>query len=231
MRKLFREIEKGRLRPTPPVLIMGESGTGKRASSHNPSIVEARVLPRPSSPVNSSALPEALAESELFGHEKRRLHGGGFVAGGEVRARPSRHALSRRSGDVEPRGPGEAPPRAREPEIRAASGEAGPSPSTSVSSRRPTRISRRGVAAGPSGKDLFYRLNTVVLRIPPLRDRSGRHTAAGRLLPGEMGKASRADSRRFSPGALDALIRHGWPGNVRELEHLVEMLTLMVEGE
>jgi DNA-binding NtrC family response regulator len=70
-----------------------------------------------------------------------------------------------------------------------------------------------------------------VLRIPPLRDRSEDIPLLVDYYREKWGKHHGRTPRRFSPGALDALIRHGWPGNVRELEHLVEMLTLMVEGE
>jgi DNA-binding NtrC family response regulator len=87
------------------------------------------------------------------------------------------------------------------------------------------------VAAGTFREDLYYRINTIPIRIPPLREREG----DVRLLAGHFLKQFRARHRsgveRLSAEVLRRLEQHPWRGNVRELEHVIEMLVLFAEGE
>ena len=87
------------------------------------------------------------------------------------------------------------------------------------------------VAAGRFRQDLLFRLNTIEIRMPPLRERPRGHPAAGRPLPGQHAQRYRKRVAGFDAGALRALARHPWPGNVRELDHAVERAVLMAQGD
>ena len=228
MRALFAAI--GRVAPSDAtVLVSGESGTGKEL------VAEAihAGSPRRDGPfvaVNSSALPESLAESELFGHER-----GAFT--GAVASRPGKFELAHRGtlflDEVATLSPAVQAKLLRALEAREIE---------RVGGVKPIRIDIRLVAAtnedlaararaGTFREDLFYRLNTVPLRIPPLRERrEDIPLLVGLFADRAAARAGRAP-KVFAPEALEALAVHPFRGNVRELEHLVEMLTLMVDGE
>ena len=112
---------------------------------------------------------------------------------------------------------------ARAADRRGASGSArrARGRSTCASSRRPTPTSRAEVAAGRFREDLLYRLNTIEIHLPPLRERREDIAAARRALPRALRRRATASrSRGFDARArCSALAAHAWPGNVRELEH------------
>ncbi|HET9794527.1 MAG TPA: sigma-54 dependent transcriptional regulator [Thermoanaerobaculia bacterium] len=228
MRSLFRAIEK--VAPSDAtVLIAGESGTGKEL------VAQAlhRGSPRAAAPfvaVNSSALPETLAESELFGHEK-----GAFT--GAVSSRSGKFELAHRGtlflDEAATLSSAVQAKLLRVLETRQFE-RVGGSRTISVDIRLLVATNEdleKKVAAGEFREDLYYRLNTVALRIPPLRERRGDIPLLLDHFREKWGKHHRRPPRRFSPSALECLSAYAWPGNVRELEHLVEMLTLMVEAE
>jgi len=228
MRALFRSIEK--VAPSDAtVLITGESGTGKELVAQSLH----RASPRASAAfiaVNSSALPETLAESELFGHEK-----GAFT--GAISSRPGKFELAHRGtlflDEAATLSPSVQAKLLRVLESRQFE-RVGGNRTISVDIRLLVATNEdleKRVAAGTFREDLFYRLNTVTLRIPPLRERTGDIPLLVDYFRDKWGRHHGRPSRRFSPGALEAFAGHPWPGNVRELAHLVEMLTLMVEGE
>ena len=228
MRRLFAAIEK--VAPTDAtVLVTGESGTGKEL------VAEAihRGSPRREGPfvaVNGSALTETLAESELFGHERGAFTGavasrsgrfelahGGTLFLDEVATLSSavqakllrvleRHNFERVGGT-----------KTIHADIRlvAATNE---------------DLEQR-VVAGTFRNDLFYRLNTVILRIPPLRERREDIPLLVDFFTAQAAGRHGRRPKTFSRGAFEALGRHPFRGNVRELEHLVEMVTVLVEED
>jgi DNA-binding NtrC family response regulator len=89
----------------------------------------------------------------------------------------------------------------------------------------------RAVADGRFREDLLYRLNTVEVQLPPLRDRREDLPLLASHFLAEQGRRYGRSSMRLSSGALEALMAYSWPGNVRELEHTVERALLMAAGD
>jgi two-component system response regulator AtoC len=228
MEQVVRQIRKVAPQKT-TVLVEGESGTGKE--------LVARALhelsPRAALPfvaVNCGAIPAELIESELFGHvrgaftdAKRARKGlaeeadGGTLFLDEIGELPLalQPKLLRFLEDEEVRPLGDV--RARKVDVRvvAATG----------------RDLRRAIAAAQFREDLFYRLDVVAVRIPPLRERpddipalAAHFLARHAKLRPELGGMALADD------ALEALRAHRWPGNVRELEHALERAVVLADG-
>ncbi|MDL2716795.1 MAG: sigma-54 dependent transcriptional regulator [Acidobacteriota bacterium] len=228
MRALFALIEK--VAPTDTtVLVTGESGTGKEL------VAEAihRGSPRRAGPfvaVNSSALTDTLAESELFGHER-----GAFT--GAVASRPGRFELAH-GGTLFLDEVATLSSAVQAKLLRALERHnferVGGTKTIHVDIRLVAASNEdleQRVAAGTFRNDLFYRLNTVILRIPPLRER---REDIPLLVDFFTARAAERHGRRpktFSGGAFEALATYPFRGNVRELEHLVEMVTVLVEDD
>jgi DNA-binding NtrC family response regulator len=97
--------------------------------------------------------------------------------------------------------------------------------------RHQRRPAHEAVDEGRFRQDLLFRLNTIELRLPPLRDRREDIAAAGRALPAAARRALSQAIDLFDEGAMKALLAHTWPGNVRELDHAVERAVLMAQGD
>jgi two-component system nitrogen regulation response regulator GlnG len=227
MQEIYRTL--ARLMQTDlTVMITGESGTGKE--------LVARALhdygKRRNGPfvaVNMAAIPRELIESELFGHEKGAFTGAATRGVGRFEQAESGTLFLDEIGDM--------PPEAQTRLLRVLQqGEY-----TTVGGRTPIRTDVRIVAAtnkdlrqlihqGLFREDLFYRLNVVPLRLPPLRERIEdipdltkhfMHNAESEGLAPKI----------VSPEAMDRLRRYRWPGNVRELENLVHRLVALHPDE
>lgn len=203
------------------VLINGESGTGKE--------LVARVLhdhgkrrKGPFVPVNMAAIPRELIESELFGHEKGAFAGAGSRMSGRFEQAEGGTLFLDEIGDM----PLEAQTRL----LRVLQeGEY-----TTVGGHHPIRTDLRIVAAthrdlrqhiqqGLFREDLYYRLNVVPLRLPPLRDRLDDIGDLARHFLRQSANEGLGD-HSISNDAIERLKRYHWPGNVRELENLVHRL-------
>ena len=86
------------------------------------------------------------------------------------------------------------------------------------------------MAEGRFREDLLYRLNTVEIRLPPLRERRDDISQLAALFLAEQAVRYKKPAAALTPGAMRALLEHGWPGNVRELRHAVERAVLMARG-
>jgi DNA-binding NtrC family response regulator len=228
MVRLFREIEK--VAPSDAtVLIQGESGTGKELVAHSIHAGSSR-RERPFVAVNVSALPESLAESELFGHEK-----GAFT--GAVASRPGRFELAHGGtlflDEVGTLSAGVQAKLLRALESREIE---------RVGGRRAIPVDFRLISAtnedleervrqGTFREDLFYRINTVPIHIPPLREREDDILILTEHFLAKFSARHRRPGVRLSPAVVERFRSHNWKGNVRELEHVIEMLVLFAEGE
>jgi DNA-binding NtrC family response regulator len=223
------EMARQVARSTATVLIQGESGTGKELLAGY--IHRHGLYPEaPYVAVNCAALPETLAESELFGHEK-----GAFT--GAVTRKIGKFELAKKGTLVlDEIGEMTLPLQAKllrvlqEREIDRVGGGM-PVPVEARVVAITNRDLSQSVANGTFREDLFFRLNVVPLAIPPLRERAGDiQLLADHFLERFSTQTGKAGSR-FSEQALRLLTRHVWKGNVRELANRVERAVLLAEGD
>ncbi len=227
MQEVYRII--ARVVPTTlTVMILGESGTGKE--------LVARAIhdlgPRRRAPfvaVNMAAIPRELIESELFGHERGAFTGAASRASGRFEQAEGGTLFLDEIGDM--------PLDAQTRLLRVLqSGDY-----TAVGSARVQRADvrivaatnqdlRRLIDAGRFREDLYYRLNVVPLRLPPLRARTDDIPALARHFL-DRAAAEGLPRKVLDAGAIAAIQRHGWPGNVRELENLMRRLAALTRGE
>jgi DNA-binding NtrC family response regulator len=228
MQRLFREIEK--VAPSDvTVLVSGESGTGKELVAHAIHAGSSR-RDRPFVAVNVSALPESLAEAELFGHER-----GAFT--GAVASRPGRFELSHGGtlflDEIGTLSPGVQAKLLRAIESREVERVGGrrliPVDFRLVSATNEDLEGR--VAQGTFREDLFYRINTIPIRIPPLRERGDDLVLLSDHFLEKSAARHRRPARRLSSTVIERFRSHPWKGNVRELEHVIEMLVLFAERD
>ncbi|HVI75972.1 MAG TPA: sigma-54 dependent transcriptional regulator [Anaeromyxobacteraceae bacterium] len=216
-----------RIAPTDvPVLITGETGTGKGLIARTLHALSPRSGARFVT-VNCAALPEALLESELFGHVK-----GAFT--GATQDRPGLFAEAE-GGTLLLDEIGEMPVALQAKLLHVL--ESGAVRAVGASRERHVDVRivaathrdlRRRVREGTFREDLLYRLDVVPVNLPPLRERQEDiPPLVDRFLAAARARYPTAVVERFSPEALGRLLEHGWPGNVRELAHVVERTVLL----
>ncbi|MDF0675796.1 MAG: sigma-54 dependent transcriptional regulator [Nitrospira sp.] len=202
------------------VLIQGESGTGKeliaRAIHDNSPRATHRFVA-----VNCSAIPDSLLESELFGHIKGSFTGAHILRRGLLEEASGGTFFLDEVGDLSSAGQAKLLRVLQEGEVR----RIGSNESVRVDVRI-IAASRRNLAdlieAGRFREDLLYRLNTVNIFIPPLRERPEDIPLLAEFFLARYGDEKEVPVTSFSPAAMRALTGYAWPGNVRELEHVVE---------
>jgi DNA-binding NtrC family response regulator len=228
MQEVYTQIEKFAA-ARGVVLIQGESGTGKE--------LVAKALhfnsPRKAGPfvvIDCGAIPEALQESELFGHEKgaftgaiatkkglfEEAHGGTLFLDEVAELAPGLQAKLLRA--------------LQDGEIRRVGGT-----KTLRVDARVIAATNRDLAAevrdGAFREDLFYRLNVFPIFLPPLRERREDIPLLVDHFLDRIAQDGGGPLKRLSPEALRAMLAYPWPGNVRELEHALERAALLSEGE
>ncbi len=210
------------------VLILGESGTGKELLARALHAASRRAE-GPFVTINCAALPDSLAESELFGHRKGAFTGAASDHPGRIRTAEGGTLFLDEVGELSPA-------------IQAKllrfleSGECQPVGSTEcrkVNARVITATHRdlhTLVREGRFRQDLYYRLNVVPLELPALRERTGDVplliTALSRQLAEQHGRSA----PRYSAAAMQLLERYDWPGNVRELRNFCERMVILCSG-
>jgi two-component system response regulator HydG len=229
--QVMRELTARILRVAPSdatVLIQGESGTGKELVARAVHAYSRRNE-RPFVPVNCAAISEGLLESELFGHTK-----GAFTG-----ATRSRRGLFEEAdgGTLFIDEVTETTPAFQSKLLRVLqNGEVrrvGESTAIKVDVRTVAASNRnleKELSEGRFRQDLFYRLNVVTLRVPPLRERPEDIPLLAEHFLARINARSQI-RRRLSASALERLMAYPFPGNVRELENLVEQAAALAEGE
>jgi transcriptional regulator with PAS, ATPase and Fis domain len=208
-----------------PVLIEGETGTGKELLAEAIHRSSARAE-GPFIPVNCGAISPNLVESEFFGHTK-----GAFTGADKER---QGHFVAADGGTLFLDEVGELPPDVQVKLLRALQSKkvvpVGGSKEVSVDVRIVAATNRdllKEVAARQFREDLYYRLAVLVLTVPPLRQRQG---DVGLLLDHFMGLDDISKQKKLSPGARNLLLKHSWPGNVRELQAVVTRAVVWSKG-
>jgi two-component system, NtrC family, nitrogen regulation response regulator GlnG len=206
------------------VMINGESGTGKELVARALHDYGKRRV-GPFVAINMAAIPRELIESELFGHERGAFTGATTRTQGRFEQANSGTLFLDEIGDM--------PPEAQTRLLRVLQeGEF-----TSVGGRQPIKANVRIVAAthrdlrsairqGQFREDLYYRLNVVPIRLPPLRERVEDIPPLARHFL-ERAQADGLPVKTLDQGAVDQLRRYTWPGNVRELENLMRRLAAL----
>lgn len=228
MQDVFVAIGKG-ASTSATVLITGESGTGKELA--------ARAIhyggPRSSAPfvpVNCGGIPEALLESELFGHVKGAFTGADESRAGFFHAADGGTIFLDELSDMSLAMQVKLLRVLQDKEV------------CMVGSNRSRKVDVRILAAtnrdlqglvrkGLFREDLFYRLNVITVFIPPLRERGDDILLLARHFVTKFAAESGRSPRRFSDKALQSLRSYNWPGNVRELENVVQRLVVMTDGD
>ena len=220
MRRVRETIEHLTNSDTTTVLVEGETGTGKEVVAQAIHAGSARA-DEPFLKVNCAALPEALLESELFGHEK-----GAFTAAhgrqtGIVEAAGGGTVLLDEMGELPPSGQAKLLRLLEQKTFRRVGGLEELSADVRVIAATHANLQAR-VDQGRFRSDLFFRLNVVRVELPPLRDRPEDIPELAAWFVASFNERMGRSVRGISSRALEILEGHYWPGNVRELRNVVE---------
>jgi formate hydrogenlyase transcriptional activator len=211
------------------VLLHGETGTGKELIAraiHNASPRQERTFVK----LNCAAIPSALIESELFGHEKGAFTGAFAQRRGRFEVADHGTLFLDEVGDIALE---------LQPKLLRAIQE---QEFERVGSNRTIRVDVRFVAATHQDlkamirenrfrEDLFYRLNVFPIEIPPLRERREDIPLLVHYFVSRLSREMQKTIRRIPRDAMDALTNAPWPGNVRELENFIERAVILTNGE
>ncbi|RPH66374.1 MAG: PEP-CTERM-box response regulator transcription factor [Burkholderiales bacterium] len=225
--KICRQIE--RIAPTSAtVLLLGESGTGKE--------VLARALhqlsPRSGKrfvAINCAAIPEALLESELFGHERGAFTGAVKQTQGKIEVADGGTLFLDEIGDLPLALQAKLLRFLQERTIERIGGRSEIGVDVRVLCATHCNL-RELIAEGTFREDLFYRLSEIVITIPPLRDRIGDAALLAHAFVQRFANQNGRDRLVLGDDAVEAISRHGWPGNVRELENCIKRAVIMADG-
>ena len=210
------------------ILITGESGTGKEVMAryiHNKS----KRSEGPFIAVNCAAIPENLLESELFGHEKGAFTGATARRIGKFEEAVGGTLLLDEVTEMTPNLQAKFLRVLQEREIT----RVGSNNSVKVDTRIVATTNKdlqRGVQNGEFREDLYYRLNVVNLRLPPLRERPGDIPKLAKFFADKFAEDNGMPKKSISHEATEKLQNAGWPGNIRELENTMHRAVL-ISGE
>ena len=226
MLKVCRDVE--RLATTNvPVLLLGESGTGKEALAQALHELGPRAK-QPFVAINCGAIPENLLESELFGHERGAFTGAVKQTIGKIESANKGTLFLDEIGDL--------PHQLQVKLLRFLQDQI----VERIGGRQKIQVDVRIVSAtnqlleervkeGVFRSDLFYRMNAVTVRIPPLRERGGDAVLLASFFLNRFNQEFGRNIRGFTEAASVALSAHDWPGNVRELENRLKRAVVMAD--
>jgi two-component system NtrC family response regulator len=212
-----------------PVLIMGDSGTGKELVARAIHQRSARQS-MPFIVINCGAIPENLLESELFGHEKGSFTGAHIQRKGRIEMAEGGTLFLDEIGEL---------PLSLQVKLLRFLQE---KVIERVGGREQIEVDARVIAAtnrdlkeamkdGIFREDLYFRLGVIMLSVPPLREREGDVILLAKAFLERFADENRKKIKGFTNHALDAIEQYAWPGNVRELENRIKRAVIMAEGK
>jgi two-component system response regulator AtoC len=213
---------------TATVLVEGESGTGKELVARSIHTHSPRAS-APFVPVNCTALTESLLESELFGHARGAFTGAVAAKRGLFETASGGTLFLDEIGDMGPKMQAQLLRTLQDGEVRPVGG----SESIRVDVRLVCATNKdleAEVKAGRFREDLYFRINVVTVRLPPLRERREDIPALVAHFLNKTARRERRQAAAMSPEALRLLTEYGWPGNVRELENAIERAVAVAKG-
>ncbi len=228
--RLAARVQQGGARPTdlPPILLTGETGTGKDLLANH---IHAALPHRsgPFVPLNCSAVPSELFESELFGHQRGSFSGATADKPGLFETADGGTLFLDEIGDL---------PLALQPKLLRALethairriGDTRDRTFNVCLLAATNRNLGELVAAGRFREDLYYRLKVVTIDLPPLRTRGDDVLLLADHFCRQLGAKYGIPDLALAPAAREALRAHDWPGNVRELRHALESAALRISG-
>jgi two-component system nitrogen regulation response regulator NtrX len=207
------------------VLIVGENGTGKELVAHSIHRFSKRSN-KPFVEVNCAAIPEDLIESELFGHEKGAFTGATTMKRGKFDQANNGMLFLDEIGDMSLKAQSKVLRILQEQRFERVGGS------------RTIKVDVRVIAAtnknleeeierGTFREDLYFRLNVIPIRVPPLRERVDDIVELASEFLDEFSLDAKTEQKFLGSDAFDLLKKYSWPGNVRELKNLIERLAIM----
>jgi DNA-binding NtrC family response regulator len=224
-----REIIEQAARVDVTVLIMGETGTGKDVVAraiHEQSVRQSGPFVK----VNCAAVPRELLESELFGHERGAFTGAHQLKIGKFESADRGTIFLDEIGDLHPALQGKLLHVLQDGQFSRVGGRSTVKVDVRVLAATNQDL-EQAVAGGRFREDLYYRLNVVPVRIPPLRERREDIPALAQHFLKRHAGRYRKPVHGFDAGGMQSLLEHSWPGNIRELDHAVERSVLLAQGE
>ncbi|HSP81748.1 MAG TPA: sigma-54-dependent Fis family transcriptional regulator, partial [Myxococcaceae bacterium] len=226
MRDVYRRVDK--IAPTDiSVLITGETGTGKELIAREIH----RRSPRSKGPfitINCGAIPENLLESELFGHVRGAFTGAVTTKAGRFQAAIGGTLFLDEIGEM-PLQLQVKLLRALQEKVVYKVGDHRGEPVDIRVVTATNRVLEDEVRKGTFREDLYYRLNVVTLKLPPLRERGEDLFALGKYFLQKYAQEFSSKAKGFSPSATVAMKKYGWPGNIRELENRLKKAVVLAD--
>jgi two-component system nitrogen regulation response regulator NtrX len=211
------------------ILIAGENGTGKELVAHTIHRLSKRN-DKPFIEVNCAAIPEDLIESELFGHEKGAFTGATTMKKGKFDQANDGTLFLDEIGDMSLRAQSKVLRILQEQRFERVGGNRTIIVDTRVIAATNKNLEEE-IAKGAFRDDLYFRLNVIPIRVPPLRERVDDVPELVKEFLEEFSLDTRTEHKLLSPDALELLKKYTWPGNVRELRNLIERMAIMCPGE
>lgn len=211
------------------VLLLGESGVGKEVFAkfiHNNS----NRSSEPFVAINMAALPENLLESELFGYEKGAFTDASTSKMGLFEIANKGSIFLDEIGDMPLPLQAKLLRAIQEKEITRLGGTKSIKIDVRFISATNTNIYEK-IQNHSFREDLFYRLQTIILEIPPLRERQDEIISIANSHLNEVAKTYQCGNKKLSPEAISSLLSYRWPGNIRELLSIIERATILSDGE
>jgi len=210
------------------VLILGESGTGKEVLAKYIHFCSKRQGPFVA--INCAAIPEDLLEAELFGYEK-----GAFT--GAVKSKPGKFEVANKGtlfldeiGDLSPKLQAKLLRVLQEKQVERLGGNTPIKVDTRIIAATNKDLEKE-VKEGRFREDLFFRLNVIPFKLPPLRERKEDIPLLAQFFVKKICKREGIEEKKLSEEALKLLKDYDWPGNIRELENFIERLVVLTDKD